>query len=330
MNEDFINNDIINQNLNNINNNINNENINNENNNNNYMNFHNQRNNNYIQKYPKITISFFIIFIINLYIEIYSFFEIINSRKYIFQFAPIYEKNQYYRFVSNYFIHYGIGHLIIELYITYQICNLMENIFGTIITIAFIMISMLMNSVLNFIIFKFLIYFINFMQYSQDLNYEYESGMTSVLFTMITFYFNFKHIKNKNLSIINIVNIKAKYINFIALLSIYLFTPNKSFFRNLSGIINGYIFKFVPFPFLPKVNWILDLENTYKCKCQILENIYRYINVKNNLMANCMNELQKNSITNNKYKYKFKIRKKYNYRHDFNNFGSQMSELSNN
>ena len=328
MSEDFINNDIINQNPNNINNNVNNENnINNENNNN-YMNFPNQRSNNNIKKYSKITISFCIIFIINIYIEIYSFFEILNSRKYIFQFAPIYEKNQYYRFVSNYFIHYGIGHLIIELYITYQVCNLMENIFGTIITIAFIMISMLMNSVLNFIIFKVLIYFINFMQYSQDLNYEYESGMSSVLFTIITFYFNFKHIKNKNLSIIYIFNIKGKYINFIVLLSIYFFTPNKSFFRNLSGIINGYILKFLPFPFLPRVNWVLDLENNCKCKCQILDNIYRNINEKNNLMVNALNEMQKNSIINNKNKLKKK--KNYNYRHDFNNFGSQMSELSNN
>lgn len=328
MNEDFINNDIINQNPNNINNNVNNGNNINNDNNNNYMNFPNQRNNNNIKKYSKITISFIIIFIINLYIEIYSFFEIINSRKYIFQFAPIYEKNQYYRFVSNYFIHYGIGHLIIELYITYQLCNLMENIFGTIITIAFIMISMLMNSVLNFIIFKFLINFINFMQYSQDLNYEYESGMTSILFTMVTFYFNFRQVKNKNLNIIYIFNVKSKYINFIALLSIYLFTPNKSFFRNLSGIINGYILKFFPFPFLPRVNWVLDLENNYKYKCQIIENIYRYINEKNNLMVNGLNELQKNSIANNKNK--FKKKKNHNYRHDFNNFGSQMSELSNN
>ena len=326
MNEDFINNEIINQNPNNINNNINNgNNVNNENNNN-YMNFPYQRNNNNIKKYSKITISFLIILIINIYIELYSFFEIINSRKYIFQFAPIYDKNQYYRFISNYFIHYGIGHLIIELYITYKICNLMENIFGTIITISFIMISMLMNSILNFIILKFLIYFINYMQYSQDLNYEYESGMTSVLFTMVTFYFNFRHIKNKNLSIIYIFNIKAKYINFIALFSIYIFTPNKSFFRNLSGIINGYILKYLPFPFLPKVNWILDLENNYKIKCQIFENLYRYINEKNNLMVNSLNELQKNSITYNKNKFK----KKKNYRHDFNNFGSQMSELSNN
>ena len=108
MNEDFINNEIINQNPNNINNNINNgNNVNNENNNN-YMNFPYQRNNNNIKKYSKITISFLIIFIINIYIELYSFFEIINSRKYIFQFAPIYDKNQYYRFISNYFIYYDI------------------------------------------------------------------------------------------------------------------------------------------------------------------------------------------------------------------------------
>ena len=45
-------------------------------------------------------------------------------------------------------------------------------------------------------------------------------------------------------------------------------------------------------------------------------------------MVNALNEMQKNSIINNKNKLKKK--KNYNYRHDFNNFGSQMSELSNN
>ena len=101
--------------------------------------------------YKKITISFIIILFINIIIEIYSYFKRINYRKYVFQYVPIFEKNQYYRFISRYFIHYGIWHLIIELFLTFHLCNEFENLLGTIISISFIMISMLINSILHFI-----------------------------------------------------------------------------------------------------------------------------------------------------------------------------------
>ena len=97
---------------NNFDDNINNDNNQNDNNNNNFVN----QNDSYIKNYTNVTISFLIILMINLLIEIYSYFKAIDSRKYVFQFAPINEKNQYYRFVTSYFIHYGFWHLVIEFY----------------------------------------------------------------------------------------------------------------------------------------------------------------------------------------------------------------------
>ena len=286
------NNDIDNNQNYNINNNIRyNNNINNENDNN--INYPNQRNNNYEKKYSSFTISFIIIFIINIYIEIYSFYKIINSRKYVFQYAPIYEKKQYYRFVTNYFIHYGIAHLIIELYITYKMCNLMENAFGTILTITFIMMSMIINSIFNFLILKFMIYIFNIISITIDLNYEYESGLTSVLFTMATFYFNFKHIKERKINLLYFFFITAKYISITAFFLMFCFTPNKSYFSSLSGILNGYLFKMMPFIFLPKVNWIKDFEKKYIFPFLRFGNIYRNISKKKILMVNVLNELQK-------------------------------------
>ena len=342
MNDQNNSNDNINQfpnninDINNMNNNINNNNnnINNQNNNNNMIDLQNPNNNNYLKKYTKITFSFIIILSINILIEIYSFFQNINSRKYVFQFAPIYEKNQYYRFVTNYFIHYGIGHEIIELYLTYKICYLIENILGTIITISFIMISMIMNSILNFIIVKFMIYIQNIIYSIIDLNYEYESGMTSVLFTLVTFYFSFKRLRKQKISILSTFVITGKYLSLAAFFYIYCFTPNKSFFSNLSGILNGYLFKFLPFLFLPKVNWVRDFENYFPYKIKKFDNIYRNININNNLMVNALNELKKNSmIRDNIYKNNINDNYNYNYNYgndfNFNNNDRQMSELSN-
>ena len=91
-----------NNNNNNNDNNINNNNI--QENNNNEINFEAPNENIlYLKNYTKITISFLIILLINLIIEIYSYFKKLNYRKYVFQYAPIYEKKQYYRFIFKLF-----------------------------------------------------------------------------------------------------------------------------------------------------------------------------------------------------------------------------------
>ena len=318
-------------------NNVNDINNNNENNNNNINNQNNNQlnfgiidnNNNYIKNYKKITFSFIIIFFINLIIEIYSQFNRLNYRKYVFQFCPIFEKNQYYRFISNYFIHYGIWHMIVELYLTYKICYLFENIVGTIISISFIMMSMIIISILHFIMIPITMLLFKIFRSPYDLNYDYESSLTSVLFSITTFYFLFKDNKNKKIDILYTFFLNAKYLSVSMLILLYVFTPNKSFFSNLSGIINGYLFKCYPNIFLPRVTWIIDFEKKISIQRRFNNYVYRFITNKNKLMKNALNELQNNSVDDNSL-FKNIGNENFNYGNNFNITGNQMSELSNN
>ena len=318
-------------NSNNINNDNNHNNINNniQENNNNEINLDlPNNNNNYIKNYRKVTISFLIILIINLIIEFYSYFKKLNYRKYVFQFAPIYEKKQYYRFISSYFIHYGIWHLIIELYLIFKICYLFENIVGTIISIIFIMTSMLMNSVLHFIMVPITMFLFKLFRNAYDLNYDYESSFTSVLFTIATFYFLFKDNKDKKIDILYTFLINVRYISITLLFILYIFTPNKSFFSNLSGIINGYLFKFFPYIFLPRITWVADFEKKI-FGMKKFGKIYRCITSKNKAMKNALNELQSNSVIDESL-LQNSGSENSNYGNEFNSQGQQMTELSNN
>ena len=311
----------------NIGNDINkNNNINNENNNinNNPINI-NQNRNIYPAKYTSITISFIIILIINVIIEIYNNYNPINYRKYVFQYAPIKEKKQYYRFISSYFIHYGIFHLLVELYCSYKIFYLFENIMGTLMTLCFILTSMIINSLIHFIMMPFVFTLFQVFNIYYDLNYDYESSLTSVLFTMSNFYLLFRDIKDKKFDLFYTVFIKVKYMNIFALIILYCFTPNKSIFSNLSGIISGYLFKFFPSIFLPKITWIDDFEKKFRLKrCDTL---YRSITYKNKRMRKSLNELQGGSVVDESL---LQSRNENNYGNDFNNTGRQMNELANN
>jgi membrane associated rhomboid family serine protease len=289
--------------------------------NNNQINFEAPHNVNYANKYKKMTISFIIILFINAIIEIYSYFIRTNYRKYVFQYAPIFEKNQYYRFISSYFIHYGIWHIIVELYLTYEICYLFENIMGTLITILFIMNTMIMNSVLHFLMIPLVSLFFKITRTSYDLNYDYESSLTSVLFSMTTFYYLFKDNKNKKIDVLYTFILNLNYLSITMFFVLYFLTPNKSFYSNLSGLINGYLFKFFPFIFLPRVTWVTDFEKFIGLKKY--ENVYRSITYKNGPMKNALNELQNNSIVDES------LLKNINYGNDFNNIGQQMTELTN-
>ena len=312
-----IDNNIIND-ENNIDNNVNN-NMNNANNN--QINFDVLQNLNYANKYKKITISFIIILLINVIIEIYSYFIKTNYRKYVFQYAPIFEKKQYYRFISSYFIHYGIWHILVELYLTFEICYLFENIMGTLITILYIMNTMIMNSVLHFLMIPVVSFFCKITRTSYDLNYDYESSLTSVLFSMTTFYYLFKDNKDKKIDVLYTFILSLKYLSILMFFVLYFLTPNKSFYSNLSGLINGCLFKYIPFIFLPRVTWVVDFEKFVGLKK--FENIYRSITYKNGPMKNALNELQNNSVVDES------LLKNINYGNDFNSIGRQMTELSN-
>ena len=94
--EDNANRNLINNNQN-IENNfqIRNNNINNEN---------NEAGNIFISKYSFFTNSFLFIFITNIIFYIYSKYSNIEEYKYVFEFVPIFDKNQYYRIITRYLI----------------------------------------------------------------------------------------------------------------------------------------------------------------------------------------------------------------------------------
>ena len=126
-------------------NNIERENINqkNINNNENKNNININNNNNYLIKvkqffikFPSITISFLIFLIITITLYLYSKIKEIDSSKYVFQFAPIVQKYQYYRIITRYFIHFGVCHLSLELFALFHLCKICENIFGTLLTLS--------------------------------------------------------------------------------------------------------------------------------------------------------------------------------------------------
>ena len=306
----------------NNNNNINNENNNNVNNN--QVNY-NQNIQIYPKKYTSVTISFLIILIINIIIEINNSYEPINYRKYVFQYAPIKEKNQYYRFITSYFIHYGIFHLLVELYCCYKIFYLFENVMGTLMTLCFILMSMLINSLIHYLMMPLLFFLARIFNIYYDLNYDYESSLTSVLFTMSKFYLLFNDIKDKRFDLFYTVFIKVKYMNLLVLVVLYCFTPNKSIFSNLAGIISGYLFNFLPFMFLPKITWIDEFEK--KLGLKRFNTLYRSITYKNRRMKKYLNELQRDSVFDESL---LANRNENNYGNDFNNTGNQMNELANN
>ena len=192
---------------------------------------------------------------------------------------------------------------------------------GTLITILFIMNTMIMNSVMHFLMVPLVSFFCKITRTSYDLNYDYESSLTSVLFSMTTFYYLFKDNKNKKIDVLYTFILNLNYLSITMLFVLYFLTPNKSFYSNLSGLINGYLFKCFPFIFLPRVTWVADFEKFVGLKKY--ENVYRSITYKNSPMKNALNELQNNSVVDES------LLKNINYGNDFNNIGQQMTELTN-
>ena len=273
---------------------INNNNNNNENNNNILVNNSNDNNNDFISKYNKISLSFVFIFLINLIIWISSFFYEFEKYKYVFDVDPIMDHYQYYRFITRYFVHFGICHLFIELYITLYLCNYFENMFGTLMTIPFILISMIIDSIVQLCFSLLLSYICYFFNLIDDTIIHYESGLTPVLFTLNTFFYLFEHDYLNEYNIFLFVFGNGKYSSFTMLIILYFFTPNKTFIGNLSGILGAYFIKKVFMCFLPKINWIIEFEDVLHLNKSGF--FYRYITSNNSLMKNILNQIEPNSV----------------------------------
>ena len=246
--------------------NINHNNINNIDNSNNQN--YNQENSNIFQKFPNITITFLFFLTTNIIIYIYSKINAIEISKYVFQYFPIIHNNQFYRIISRYFIHFGIFHLLLELVSFFFLCKIFENSFGTIFTISIIFISMILDSFIQIILIPIFAFFLRG-RFSVLSNFLYEGGLTPVLFT-------------------------AKYSYIYLLGALYFFTPNRTFYGNLSGIIGGHILKKYPKYLLPRIKWIKEIEDFYSLNK--IKFLYRYINLSNNIMKDVLIEYDRESM----------------------------------
>ena len=280
-----------------INNNDNNDNNNNNvpiNNNNLNQNNNEENNNDPRKKYLSITLSFIFILIINTILIIYSFFQSIDESKYIFQFEPIKSHNQYYRFITRYFIHFSICHILLELYFAYFIFRFCENVFGTIITLSFMIISFILTSFLQFIIIIILHTICQIFNIKSNYYLDYEGGLTPILFAMNTFYFSFNLTDSELISFMTFFLCKRKYISFIFLFVLFIATPNhNSLLGNICGILSAYFIKKY-YWLLPRAKWIIDFEETL---CPKDKNyIYRQITKENVFMGKFFKEFEKSSL----------------------------------
>ena len=85
---------------------------------------------------------------------------------------------------------------------------------------------------------------------------------------------------------------KYSYIYLLGIL--YFFTPNRSFYGNVSGIIGGFALKNFRNIFLPKLIWIYDVEE--KCCFLHIKYLYKKINMNNNEMRYMLKEYDRDSI----------------------------------
>ena len=269
---------------------------NNQNNNNNEVNIQNNQENNIFNiliKYPDITISFLLFLFINIIFYISSYFFEIESPTFIFQYRPIVSKFQYYRIISRYFIHFGFAHFILEQISFFYLCKYFENKFGTLLTLSIIFVSMIIDSIINIIIIPFFSIFLSY-RVSIILDYSFEGGLTPILFTMVTYISLFKKNRQERLLFENFFLLRMKY-SYIYLLGIlYFFTPNRSFYGNVSGIIGGFLLKNVRNIFLPKLIWIYDIE--FKCCFSQIKYLYKKININNSEMRHMLKEYDRESV----------------------------------
>ena len=269
-------------------------NINNNQNNINQNQINNQDNNtfNILSKFPEITISYLIFFIINIIIFIYSQFLPLEKTTFVFQYRPVTSKNQLYRLITRYFIHFGFAHLILEQVTFFYLTKYFESKFGTLLTLSIIFVSMMLVSIINILIIPIFSLFLSY-RVSILLDHAYEGGLTPVIFAMVTYFSLFKKNRHERLLLNNFFLLRVKYSYLYLLGILYFFTPNRSFYGNVSGIFGGFILKKYRNIFLPKLIWIFDLEKN-SCLHHI-KNLYKKININNNEMINMLKEYDKDS-----------------------------------
>ena len=212
------------------------------------------------------------IFLFTLNIIMYITFNYYNFKisDYSITLFPILIKNQFYKLITHHFIHYGICHLLIELFFTFYICKYLEKMIGTLYTFSLIFIMIIMTS-LTYILIIFLFKILGkiiYIDYNGD--FMFECGMSSLLFSLYSYIIDFKKNKNKLIKLLNFAVIKMKYSSYYILIALSLFTPNTTFLGNVCGIISAYIIKNIfGYSILPKYVGVYDFElyfNLYNYK----------------------------------------------------------------
>lgn len=272
---------------------LNNNQINNSNN----QNIQNNRNNNIFNniflKYPDITISYLLFFIVNIILIIYSSIFPIEPSNFVFQYRPIISKNQLYRMITRYFIHFGFAHLILEQISFFYLCKYFENKFGTLLTISIIFIGMILDSIINIILIPFFTLFLSY-RVSIILDHSYEGGLTPIIFTMITYFSLFEKNRHERLFLENFFLLRIKYSYLYLLGILYFFTPNRTFYGNVSGIVGGLIIKNYRNILLPKLIWVYDLEDNLGLNK--IKSLYKKLNINNNEMRRMLREYDSDSL----------------------------------
>ena len=254
---------------------------------------YNQEEFNYSLRYTKITLSFIIIFVIKLLFIIYfKFFE--NSDNFLYQQDIIIRYNQYYRCITRYFINFGFCHLIIELIVSYILCFFYENMLGTLFTIIFIFVSLILISIVNLGLIELTKYLFIITNRKSNIENEYEGGLTPLFFTLYTFYFSFEGNSNKIFFFLFIFIVRAKHSEFLLFLMLIFFTPNNSIYGNFSGILTAYFLKCFKKFLLPKIIWIKEIETILLLNK--LFPLYRYISEENPIMKKIIYEFDIDSI----------------------------------
>ena len=268
---------------------------NNEANNNNNYTIYNNEEILYSKKYTKITLSFILIFLLKLFFYIYITYKE-NIDKYTFDIYLIINYNQYYRFITRYFISYGLAHFLLELYFTYRLCYYFENMLGTLFTLVLIFISLILISLIHIIIIQIIIYLYKNADKAHFLYDNSEGGLTPLFFLLYTFYFSFEENNNKIFILLIIFVVRAKNSEYLLLLVLIFFTPNESIYGNISGIVIAKFLMIFKKIFLPKIIWIKHFEKEFKLnKCFP---VFRYINEENPIMKKILDEFDKNKNGN--------------------------------
>ena len=221
-----------------------------------------QRKKNKNKRNIKIYPTFILLFLLNisLYLSC-KYFELKISELSISLYT-ILIKNQYYRIITHHFMHYGICHLLIEIYFSFYICKSLEKTIGTFYSLIIIFIMIIFTS----FFYIFIVLLFKLINDTIDINYNgdfmYECGMSSLLFSLYSYIFEFRKNKNKQIQLFNSLIIKMSFSSFSILLFLSLFTPNTTFLGNLCGIYSDYIIRIMfSYSILPKYEGVYDFEN---------------------------------------------------------------------